>query len=366
MKSDAEPCRILAVATQGAGGDDEARLRALLSRLPATFFPFDRKKKRHSARELLHTIRRDRPDLVVMEGTGLGGGIAVMLGKRLAGVPYVLSSGDAIGPFVAAIKPSLGPLFSRYERRLCRHAAGFIGWSPYLTGRAMTLGAPRAMTAAGWAPFQACPERRSEIRRKLGIADDALVFGIVGSLAWNRRVGYGYGRELAEAIQLADRSDLRVVIVGDGDGRPELERIAARSNGRCLLTGRIPRDDVPAYLAAFDVASLPQSLDGVGMFRYTTKISEYLAAGLPIVTGRLPFAYDLDSGGFWRLPGLSPWSATYHQALADLMQRLTPEELAQKRAAVVPNPPDFDRERQITRTTAFLLDLLEEIRVGKV
>ena len=50
---------------------------------------------------------------------------------------------------------------------------------------------------------------------------------------------------------------------------------------------------MPNHLAAFDLASLPQSVDGVGSFRYTTKLSEYLAAGLPIVTGQIPAAYDL-------------------------------------------------------------------------
>ena len=358
--------RILGVATQGSGGDDEARLRTLLGRLPVTFFPFDRGAKRASARALLRAIRRDRPDLVVMEGTGLGGGLALMLGRLTAGVPYVVSSGDAVEPFVRSIRPSLGPVFGQYERRLCRHSAGFIGWSPYLTGRALTFGAPRAMTAAGWAPFAPSPEARDQIRHRLGIGPDALVFGIVGSLAWNRRVGYGYGLELAEAIARVDRPDVRVVIVGDGDGRPHLEAVAARSGGRCLLTGRVPREEVPAYLAAFDVASLPQSLDGVGMFRYTTKISEYLAAGLPIVTGRLPLAYDLDDGWLWRLEGKAPWNATYHDALARLMTSLTPDELARKRAAVPRRLPEFDRDRQVDRTTAFLLDVLGEHRGGRV
>ncbi len=352
--------RILAVATQGSGGDDENRLKALLERLPAQFFAFDRRDKRRSARLLLRTIRRDRPDLVVMEGTGLGGGLALILGRLLAGVPYVVSSGDAVGPFIGSVRPSLGPLFGFYERRLCRHAAGFIGWSPYLTGRALTFGAPRAMTAAGWAPFAPRPELREEVRRRLGLSDEALVFGIIGSLAWNRRVGYGYGLELAEAILRVERPDARVVIVGDGDGRPHLEALAARSGGRCILTGRVPREDVPAYLAAFDVASLPQSLDGVGMFRYTTKISEYLAAGLPVVTGQLPLAYDLDDGWIWRLPGRSPWDSAYHDALAKLMDGLTPGELARKRAAVPLDHPEFDRDRQVARTTTFLLDILGE------
>ena len=60
-----------------------------------------------------------------------------------------------------------------------------------------------------------------------------------------------------------------------------------------------------------DVASLPQSVDGVGSFRYTTKLSEYLAARLPVVTGEIPLAFDLDDGWMWRLPGDAPWEERY-------------------------------------------------------
>ena len=42
----------------------------------------------------------------------------------------------------------LGPVFGLYEHVLCRLAAGYIGWTPYLAGRAMTYGTKRVMTAA--------------------------------------------------------------------------------------------------------------------------------------------------------------------------------------------------------------------------
>jgi hypothetical protein len=303
--------RILVFATQGAGGNEEDRIRALLAHFNITVFPFRRADKAAGFRGLLKAIWADKPDLVVMEGTGSAGGLALLLGRWLAGVPYVVSSGDAVGPYLSSRVPLLGPLFGLYERVLCRCAAGFIGWTPYLAGRALSFGTPRAVTAAGWAPFALSDAdhaaARARVRQQLGIAADTLVIGIAGALIWNRRLGYCYGYELVRALERVRRPGVAALIVGDGDGRRHLERLAGDRLGRSVyLTGRVPQREVPDYLAAMDLGSLPQSLDGVGSFRYTTKISEYLAAGLPLVTGQLPFAYDLDDGWLWRLPGPTP------------------------------------------------------------
>ena len=191
-----QPHEILAFATKGTGTNEEQRLRGLLSELPAEFLPFDKSNKRASGRAVLKTLWQRRPDLVVMEGTGLAGGLPCLAARFLAGVPFVVSSGDAVAPFVGAIHPLLKPFFAIYERLLCRYSAGFIGWTPYLVGRALTLGAPRGMTAAGWGPVpdptrQAAARRR--IRSQYNIDDQTILFGLVGALVWNRRLAYSYG-----------------------------------------------------------------------------------------------------------------------------------------------------------------------------
>jgi glycosyltransferase involved in cell wall biosynthesis len=338
-------------------------LLTLLANFDPIVFAFDRKGKWRSFRGLVKALLQHRPSLAVMEGTGIAGGIAIMLARLLAGVPYVVSSGDAVGPFVGRHRPWLGPLFGFYERLLCRLSAGYIGWTPYLSGRALTFGAPRAMTAAGWAPYSPSLDTlaasREKIRRELGIAPNDLVFGLVGSLAWTRRVRYCYGMELVRALGRTKRCDLKVIIVGDGDGRPHLEQAAGKELGvRVFLTGRVPREQVPEYLSALDVASLPQSVDKVGSFRYTTKLSEYLAAGLPVVTGQIPLAYDLGDDWLWRLPGNAPWDERYLQALTNLMEHVDSSELTAKQEAVPNQLPEFDRSRQVDRVTAFLTDLL--------
>jgi hypothetical protein len=355
--------RVLAFATLGRGSNEEARICDLLRDFGPEVLPFDRARKHAMFWRILQAVRRSRPDIVVMEGTGLAGGAALIVSRALYGQRYVVSSGDAVGPWVATRSLLLGPAFGLYERVLYRLAAGFIGWTPYLVGRALTFGAPRAMTAAGWAPFTRTADEqdadRRRTRERLGIPCNNLVVGIAGSMVWSRRRGYCYGWELVEAARLIHRTDVTFLLVGDGSGKPRLmERAADLPPGRVVFGGRIPQDELPSFYAAMDCGSLPQSVDRVGSFRYTTKLSEYLAFRLPVITGHIPLAYDLDCGWLWRVPGAAPWTADYVTALARLIDCLDARELRQKQAAVPTALAEFDRDRQVQRAAAFVRELV--------
>jgi glycosyltransferase involved in cell wall biosynthesis len=351
--------RIAYFATQGSGSQDEERIRDLLEMLDARPLSFDRSARVRSCLAVIRAVRKRRPDLVVMEGMGVAGGISVLVSRWLLRVPYAVSSGDAIAPFVGRRRPILAPIAGLYERVLCRYCAGYIGWSPYLTGRALTFGAPRAMTAPNWAPPRDHGADGSEVRDRLGIPADMVVFGIVGSLDWNSRVRYCYGLELLLALARVGREDIGVLIVGSGSGRERLEALTTQLTlSNVYLPGSVARADVGAHLDAIDVASLPQSVDGVGAFRFTTKLSEYLSAELPVVTGQLPASYDLDEGWLWRLPGDAPWHETYVAALAELMNGLTRSQIEHRRSRVPRSSDLFDFGRQRRQVASFIEDLV--------
>ena len=346
-------------ATSGRGSGDEARITSLLSDFDVYVYPFDRTRKARNVLRIVLLMRKRRPALVVMEGTGVAGGISVLVGQRLFGVPYLVSSGDAVGPFVGGIRRAAAFPAWIYEFVLYRRSAGFIGWTPYLVGRALTMGAPRAVTAANFVAYPEIRQTRRVVRERLGIPEKMIVFGIVGSLVWNRRCGYCYGMELVEAIRQVQRRDVAVLIVGEGTGRERLaDRAGSELGQRIFLPGAVPRDLVTSYLAAMDVGSLPQSVDQVGSFRYTTKLSEDQSVRLPIVTGQIPMAYDLVSEWSWRLPGRSPWSGTYVDALAALMRSIDHDEIAAIKARVPESIDAFDQAAQRRRVGMFVSDTL--------
>jgi len=358
---------LCAFATKGTGSNEERRLMALLEGTGAAFLPYDKSAKRSSLRGLIREIDRRRPRLLAMEGTGLAGGLACFYARLRYGTGYVVSSGDAVGPFVASRAPWTGPVFGWYERLLCRFAAGFIGWTPYLVGRAMTYGCRRAVTAPGWSftalDEGAWAEARLSIRRRLGIGEDELVFGILGAISWNPAKGYCYGKELVEAVKRVDRPGLRVLIVGDGDGRSKLEALAGELLGdKVLMPGRVPLEEVVHWMAAMDVGSLPQSTDPVGAFRYTTKISEYRAARLPVAISRVPMAYDLDEGWLWRLPGETPWDESYVAGMAELMRTVDREAVEAKRGLMEGEDATFTLGPQQARVRAWIGDVMERER----
>ncbi len=356
--------KILAFSTKGENSNEELRILTLLQAFDVVTFPFDYQAKLQSGWGIIRMAIALKPKLVVMEGTGIAGGLACLYLFLIHRIPYVFSSGDAIAPFIGLKYPLLVPFFRLYEQLLCRFCTGYIGWTPYLVGRSLTFGAPKGITAAGWAHYPCNSEQlrinRTNIRQQLGIPEHALVFGLLGSLVWNARFQYCYGYELIQAFHRINRPDICILIIGDGDGLRHLKSAAGKDLGQSIfLPGSVPLEQVVHYMSAIDVASLPQSVDGVGNFRYTTKLSEYWAANLPIAISQTSMAYDVCSDWAWSMPGPKPWSETYINSLAKIMTNMTQAEILSKKQAMPKYLSEFDRNQQVQKVTTFITDILK-------
>ena len=93
------------------------------------------------------------------------------------------------------------------------------------------------------------------------------------------------------------------------------------------------------------------------MFRYTTKIAEYLAVRLPVITNQVPMAYDLGADWMWRLPGSAPWDEVFLDALVKLVEGLRMADISEVQAKIPNDLPEFRMDDQIRRVTSFVNEL---------
>ena len=96
--------------------------------------------------------------------------------------------------------------------------------------------------------------------------------------------------------------------MGDGTGRERLERSVRRTcAGAFASRGESPARKVARVLPALDIAFNTQTLDGLGRYRLTAKLPEYLACGVPVAISPVPGFYDYVREAGWALPrGIPP------------------------------------------------------------
>jgi glycosyltransferase involved in cell wall biosynthesis len=116
------------------------------------------------------------------------------------------------------------------------------------------------------------------VASEFGFPADSPIVGTIARLV-ERRKGLNYFLEMAAVVH-AKRPDVRFLLVGDGDLRPELEAQAAAlglTSDVLVFTGA--RSDVPRLYAAFDVFVMPSLYEGC---QYS--LLEAMAMARPVVT----------------------------------------------------------------------------------
>lgn len=135
----------------------------------------------------------------------------------------------------------------------------------------------------------------SGIRSKWGI-DSKTVIGFIGTFGrWHGAevLAEAFGRLVREFPQYRDK--VRLLMIGDGITMPEVKENLKKYGIEdiAILTGLVPQEDGPKYLAACDILASPHvpNPDGTPFFGSPTKLFEYMAMGKGIV------ASDLDQIG---------------------------------------------------------------------
>ncbi|MCV7282582.1 glycosyltransferase family 4 protein [Mycolicibacterium flavescens] len=159
------------------------------------------------------------------------------------------------------------------HNRFRSHLVGNLGVDPN-----------RIETVPNWTHVRSDNTHDSAVmRRRLGWPEDETVVLHAGSM------GVKQGLEnVVQAAQLADRRKLklRFVLVGDGNQRRALERLAGQS-AHLEIRDPLPEHDFPAALQAADVLLLNEK-PGVAEMSIPSKLTSYFQSGTSILAATSP------------------------------------------------------------------------------
>lgn len=231
-----------------------------------------------AAREFRPDVIYERYNLFLLAGTML---------KRRLGIPLLLEVNSPLVYERSQHSGGLGlPRLARWaESKAWRSADYLLPVTKVLASYAYEYGVPENRISVipngiNKAHFSKAPTQ-NEAKKKLGL-EGRLVLGFTGFV----RDWHGVDRIIDWMATIDAPSNTFLLIVGDGPVRSELEAQAIKLSisDRVRFTGVVHRNDVPGYVAAFDIALQP----AVTSYASPLKLMEYLVMGKAVVAPNTP------------------------------------------------------------------------------
>jgi len=320
---------------------------------PGRHWPYDASKMRHA-----HTVLRGfHPSLTGIHAH-LNPGVLAELNLLKPDTLLIAGSWNTPTMLIAGLN-----IYSPHPRRFfwseghadaALHKTGLIAWLRRRVYRTFDGFAVPNAKSAEWALSQAGSPRqvvtlpnaidakffarpsatsRPEARRHLGLEGESRVLVQVSALSDRKGV-----LELAKAflgLPVAERRGAKLLFVGEGDQRSQLETLAAGSDGAIRVLGQLPPEEVRRVLWAADTFVLNTRLDPNPL-----SAIEAAAAGLPIAmsaaAGNIREVVEVPQTGFVIKDAADP-SEALRAALS-----ASDDELAAMGARAAANAQRFD------------------------
>lgn len=236
---------------------------------------------------LVPIVRKIRPDII--HAQSVWAGLPALLMKRIFRVPFVIW-----GQGSDVYLPDL--LLKMTSKRVLKNADSVIALTNDMKERMQNLYLRDVFVIPNgieFARFQGLTKEKA--RQKLMVRHDESIILFTGTLKSVKGLNY-----LIEAMSIIFRENpkARLVLIGDGPQRQNLERLARELNlaGQTSFIGRVSNESIPEYMAASDVFVLPSLSEGLPVVSL-----EAMASGLPIVAtkiGGLPEIIKEGENGF--------------------------------------------------------------------
>jgi glycosyltransferase involved in cell wall biosynthesis len=239
-------------------------------------------------REIIRQIYEFKPDVIIGFGI-LNAWIAARQAKSHS-IPFIYYWIDALDTLIP--EKTFQKLGRYLEKQTLRNSAKVIAINKTLREYAINLGANPQSTSligAGIDLDRFNPTiDGSAIRSAYGIGKDDIVLFFMGWL-------YQFAGLKEVALELARSRDrfplLKILIVGDGDAYPDLQRIRDENQlgDILILTGKQPYEKIPEFIAASDICILPADpKEKIMQDIVPIKMYEYMAMGKPVISTKLP------------------------------------------------------------------------------
>ncbi|MBI2000388.1 MAG: glycosyltransferase family 4 protein [candidate division NC10 bacterium] len=284
--------------------------------------------------KLVRLFRRLRPD-VVHTHTAKAGTLG-RLAARLTEVPTTVHTfhGHVLEGYFS---PAASQVFLRIERMLARRTDRIIALSPRLRQAILAMGIGRTEQVEvvplglDLDRFRRPPQNRDDLRTALRIPPGTPLLGVVGRL-----VPIKDHPTLFQALAHLEAGSpaTHVIVIGDGERRAELQRLAQSPN----LTPRIHflgwRNDLETILSELDVVICCSRNEGTPV-----ALIEAMAAGVPVLSTDVGGVSDLIVHGEtgWLVPAGDP------PALARAIEVLLADPALRHRLAVAARPVALGR-----------------------
>ena len=244
-------------------------------------------------REIERQISEFAPDVIV--GFGILNAYLAMKSSGRNNIPFIYYWIDILHTLIP-FKP-FQSIAKLVEGKTLKQADRVLVINERLKSLVIKMGAnpKRACVVKAGVDFaQFAETSRTKVRIQYGIEKDDIVLFFMGWL-------YEFSglREVALELAKVKDSNLKLLIVGEGDVFNELQKIREKYNlqNRVILTGKKPYQEIPSFIAASDICLLPAYNNEVMRHIVPIKLYEYMAMGKPVISTKLPgvvkeFAYD--------------------------------------------------------------------------